>query len=210
MEHWLEQAENKKQEKVNKSKVSRTKIRRKMEGIKQNYEANKEAYDGFINSLFTTCQRANNLPPEAREPWDNIESQARTSKLDNHYFTFGARERFDKKVPAKTFPFIKTRHYKHVRKIMIAVSETLGMVNIEVYEDYLAKTRLLTDDKSDYSTFIDDGLERSHYIYHYSIKDLNESLMLNLLDWLVFMKDLIHLPFKEKDIKRPMQIRSSE
>lgn len=203
MTHWLEEAENKKQEKVNKSKVSRTKIRHKMEEIKQNYEANKEAYDGFINSLFTLCQRANNLPPEAREPWEEIESKARKSKLDNHYFTFGTRERFDKKVPTKSFPFIKTRHYKHVRKIMIAVSETIGMVNIEVYEDYLAKTRLLTDNKSDESTFIDDGIERSHFIYHYSIKDLNENLKLNLLDWLVFKKGIQHLPFNKEDIKRP-------
>ncbi len=203
MTHWLEEAENKKQEKVNKSKVSRTKIRNKMEGIKQNYETNKEVYDGFINSLFTVCQRANNLPPESRQPWDAIESKARASKLDNHYFTFGTKERFDKKVPTKTFPFIKTRHYKHVRKIMIAISETIGMVNIEVYQDYLAKTRLLTDDKSDSSTFIDDGLERSHFIYHYSINGLNEALMLNLLDWLVFKKGMEHLPFKKEDIKRP-------
>ena len=91
---------------------------------------------------------------------------------------------------------------------MIAVSETIGMVNIEVYEDYLAKTRLLIDDQSDRDTFIDDGLEGSHFIYHYSIKDLNDALMLNLLDWLVFKKDMNHLPFKDEDIKRPTKTQT--
>jgi hypothetical protein len=209
MAHWLEEAENEKQEEVKKPRVSRTKIQQKTEDIRKNYEANKEAYDGFINSLFTLCQRANNLPPESREPWGMIESKSKESKLNSHLYSFSTRERFDMKVPIKSFPFIKLRHFKHVRKVMFSVSKTHGMSNIEILDDYIAKTRLSKDDGVDIKEVIDDGLERYHLIFHIAIKDLNEALTLKLLDWLAFRKDLDHLPFTEKDIKRNGKTRTS-
>ena len=209
MAHWLEEAENEKQEEVKKPRVSRTEIQQKTEDIRQNYETNKKAYDDFITALFTLCQRANTLPPESREPWNIIESKARESKMNSHLYSFITRERFDMRAPIKSFPFIKLRHFKHVRKVMFSVSKTLGMVNIEVYEDYIAKTRISKDDGGEIKEVVDDGLERYHLIYHFAIKDLNEDLSLKLLDWLTFREDLEHLPFTKKDIKRTGKTRAS-
>jgi len=205
----LEEAEKEKPEEVHKPRVSRTKIQQKIEDIKQNYEANKKAYDDFINALFSLCQRANTLPPESREPWGLIESKAKESKMNSHLYSFLTRERFDMRVPTKSFPFIKLRHFKHVRKVMFSISTTLDMVNVEVYEDYIAKTRLSENYDSDNKYSGDDGLDRYHFVYHYAIKELNETLALNLLDWMAFREDIDHLPFTTEDIKRNGKTRPS-
>jgi hypothetical protein len=203
MTHWLEEAELEKQDGLKKKKkVSRNVIQQKTEDIRQNYKANNEVYDGFINAFFATCQRANNLPPELREPWGLIESKAKENKMDNHLYSFISRERFDMRVPTKSFPFMKLRHFKHVRKIMFSISKDMGMTNIEVFEDYVAKTRLNkvdgTEDKPDKY----DGLDRFHLVYHYAINMLDNNLALKILDWLAFKEEIDHLPFKKDQIKR--------
>ncbi len=209
MTHWLEEAEKDLQQEPKKLRVCWTRIQQKTDDIKKNYEANKEAYDGFINTMQNICQRANNLPPEAREPWGIIESKAKESKLDSHLVSFLTRERFDMRVPTKFFPFMKLRHYKHVRKIMFSVSKDMGMANVEVYEDFIAKTRLNKKDGSEDKNTFDDGLERFRLVYHYTLNDLNDNLALKILDWLAFREDMEYLSFTEKDIKRLGQTRSS-
>jgi len=210
MTHWLEEAEQGLEEEPQKKrKLSRTIVQQKAENIRKNYEANKDAYDGFINNLFSVCQRANNLPPEMREPWRMIESKAKVSKLDSHLFSFISRERFDMRVATKSFPFIKLRHYKHVRKIMVSVSKDLGMANIEVYDDFIAKKRLNKTDGSEEKHDRDDGLDRFHVVYHYPINLLGKEIALKILDWLVFKEEVEYLPFKEEQIKRVGKTRSA-
>lgn len=209
MTHWLNEAENEIQQEPTKPKVSRTRIQQKIEDINKNYEANKEAYDGFINNLFNLCQRANNLPSEAREPWGIIETKARESKMNSHLFSFLTHERFDMRVTTKSFPFMKLRHYKHLRKVMFSVSKTMGMVNVEVYEDFVAKTRLNKDDGTKEKDVVNDGLDRFHLVYHYAIKELNDKLAIKLLDWLAFKEEMDYLPFTEKDVKRVGKRRST-
>jgi hypothetical protein len=201
MTHWLEEAEKKYQEIINPPKVDKKKIEKKRSEILENYKEYGEIYDGFIQQFFNLCQRANNLPPEARIPWGLIEAKSKENKLDNHLAWFASRYRFEKRVPTKTFPFIKTRHYKQVRKIMISVSRTRGMANIEVYENFLAKTRMKSNDESDHEDFLNDGFERIHNIYHHEINKLDRELALKLLDWLTFREETASLPFDESEMK---------
>jgi hypothetical protein len=209
MTHWLEEAEKEKLQEPKKHKVSRTIIQQKADDIKKNYEANKDAYDDFIQSLFVLCQRANNLPPGARDPWGIIEAKAKKSKMDSHLVSFLTRERFDMRVPTKSFPFMKLKHYKHIRQVMFSISKEMGMTNVEVYEDFVTKRRLNKDDGNQEKDIVDDGLDRMHIVYHYSIKELEEGLALKILDFLVFKKDAEHLPFTKKDIKRIGRTRST-
>ncbi len=209
MTHWLEEAEKRDQQEPEKPKVSQVKVQQKIDDTRKNYDSNKEAYDSFINSFFSLCQRANNLPPDSREPWGIIEAKARKSKMNSHLFSFQSRERFDKRVSTKSFPFMKMRHYKHIRKIMVSVSKDMGMANVEVYENYLAKTKMNMDDGSYEKPPSNDGLDRFHFVYHYPIKQLNDKTGLDLLDWLVCKNELKHLPFKKEDIKRLGKIRST-
>lgn len=210
MTHWLEEAEHEKQEDPRrKQKVSRTIIQQKTEDIRKNYEANKEAYDNFINALFSVCQRANSLPAEMREPWGIIETKAKESKLNSHLFSFLTRERFDMRAPTKSFPFMKLQHYKHVRKIMFSVSKDMGMANVEVYEDYVVKSRLNNEDGSQEKTKINDGLDRFHLVYHYTIGEMNDPLTMQILDWLAFKEEIDYMPFKKEQIKRLGKIQSA-
>jgi hypothetical protein len=210
MTHWLEEAELEKQDgPKKKQKVSRTVIQQKTEDIRQNYKVNNEAYDGFINAFFSICQRANNLPPELREPWGMIESKAKESKMDSHLYSFLSRERFDMRVPTKSFPFMKLRHFKHVRQIMFSVSKDMGMSNVEIYENYITKTRLNKEDGSEDKPDRDDGLDRFHLVYHYPIDLLDNKLALTIIDWLAFKEEIDHLPFKEDQIKRVGKTRTA-
>ncbi len=201
MTHWLEEAEKKYQEIINPPKVDKKKIERKKSEIQANYMAHGEAYENFVQQFFDLCQRANNLPPEARVPWGLIEAKSKENKLDNHLAWFASRYRFEKRVPTKSFPFVKTRHYKQVRKIMVSLSRTMGMANLEIYENYLAKTRLKLDDESDHQDFLNDGFEKTHDIYHFEIDKLDKDLALKLLDWLTFRTETAELPFNDSDLK---------
>jgi len=201
MSHWLEDAEREEQRKKQKPLRESAKIQDKMFRIQQNYEANREAYEAFVGRLKDICERANNLPAEKKEPWKHIDAKAKDSKLENHLYYFSSSERFDKRVITKSFPFVKNQHYKHIRVIYFSVSKEMGKAEVEVKEDYLAKTKLSADDNGQIKDFLDDGLKRIDVIFLYNISDFQKEDALKILDWLVFKEDLKSLPFGEEHFK---------
>jgi hypothetical protein len=201
MTHWLEDAERDEQRKIHKPLKESAKIQDKIFRINQNYEANHQQYESFTSRLKEICERANNLPAEKKEPWNHIDGKAKESKLENHLYYFSTSQRFDKRVITKSFPFIKNQHFKHIRVIYFSISKEMGKAEIEVKEDYLAKTRLSSDDSSQVKDFIDDGLQRMDVIFLYNISDLNHELAFKILDWLVFKEDVKSLPFGEEHFK---------
>ncbi len=201
MAHWLEEAEREEIRKKQKVSKESARIQDKMFRIQQNYSANKETYDKFINMMHDLCERANALPPDKRDPWNVIEFKPKESKLDNHLYQASTNKGFDKTVAIKSFPFIKSQHYKHVHSVYFAVSKDMGMVEIEVKDDYLAKSRMRTDDSRDTDFLIDDGLKRVDIVFRYEMDKLDKELAIKILDFLVFRADFKSLPFGEEHFK---------
>ncbi len=202
MSHWLEEAEREEQRKKQKPALESARIQDKKFRIARNYEKNKDAYDEFIEMLLDLCSRANQLPPEKRIPWKQIEFYEKESRLENHLYVISTDESFDKTITIKAFPFVKNQHYRHVHKIYLSVSKEMGKVDIEVKDDYIAKTRLREDGKEETKT-LNDGLTRVHLMFIYDISRLNRDLAYKILDWLAFKEELKSLPFREEHFKYP-------
>lgn len=203
MSHWLEEAEREEQRKKQRPADESARIQDKKFRIAKNYEANKEAYKNFVDTLFDLCERANNLPMDKRIPWGQIDFKVRETRYENHFVSVSSSEPFDKTIMIKSFPFVKKQHYKHVHKIYISISKEMGKAEIEVRNDYLAKTRLRTDEKKEEEIMFDDGLPRVKLLFLYEISKLDRDLAYKILDWLAFKEELKSLPFREEHFKYP-------
>jgi len=201
MSHWLEEAERDELRKKQRVSKESAKVQDKIFNIKKNYEANKDTYENFIELIHDLIERANSLPAEKREPWTIIEFKQKESKLENHLFHAHTSEGFDKTVAIKAFPFIKNQHYKHVHAIYFSVSKEMGMIEIEVKDDYLAKSRMKSDDSKDTALLVDDGLKRMDIVFKYEMNKLDKSLAYKILDFLAFKADFKSLPFGEENFK---------
>jgi hypothetical protein len=200
MSHWLEEAEREERRKKKHPSQESARIQDKIFRIQQNYEANKEPYESFVKYLFDICERANNLPQDKKIPWGMIDFRAKESKLNNHLYHASTSERMEKTVVTKSFPFVKRQHYKHLRSIYFNVSKKMDFAEIEVRDDYLAKTRLSSDDKEKFEV-LNDGLPRLKMIFEYEIKNLDRQLAITILDWLAFKSEVKSLPFGEEQLK---------
>jgi len=201
MTHWLEEAERDEARRKQRSSQESAKIQDKIFRIQQNYEANRLKYDNFIQIMHELFERANALPPAKREPWKIIDFKPKESRLNNYLYQASTNKMYDKTVFVKSFPFIKNRHYKHVHEVRFAISKDMGMVEIEVKDDYLAKVRLHSDDGKDADLIIDDGLKRVNIVFRYEIDKLDKELSLKILDFLAFKSDFKSLPFGEENFK---------
>lgn len=200
MSHWLEEAEREEQRKKERPSRDSAKIQDKIFRAKQNYDANKEIYDGFIEYMFDLCGRANSLPHEKRLPWVHIDFRDKESKYENHLYYATTAERVNKTVMTRSFPYIKRQHYKHVRDIQFSVSRKMGFADIEVRDDYLAKTRISLEEK-DSAEIINDGFTRIRVVFEYEMRKLDKKAGLAILDWLTFRADVAALPFGEEHFK---------
>ncbi len=200
MPHWLEEAEREEQRKRERPSRESAKVQDKIFRIRENYKANKKAYEDFIDYFFDLCSRANTLPAEKKLPWNQIDFKQKESKLDNHLYYASTSESLDKIVKTTAFPFIKRQHYKHARSVHFNISKKMDFAEVEIRDDYLAKTRLRTDDK-DKEKILDDGFPRLKVVFEYEIAHLNRELAINILDWLAFKKDVTSLPFGEEHFK---------
>jgi len=200
MSHWLEEAEREEQHKKERPSRESAKIQDKIFRIKQNYDANKETYKNFITYFFDLCERANNLPHEKKLPWVRIDFRLKESKLENHLYYASTSEAIDKVVKTSSFPFFKRQHFKHLRSIHFNVSKKMDFAEVEVRDDYLARTRLKSDD-GDKTDIYDDGFKRVKVVFEYEMKKLNKNLSIAVLDWLAFKKDISSLPFGEENFK---------
>lgn len=200
MTHWLEEAEREERRKQKRPSQESARIQDKIFRIQENYNANKELYEEFIHYFFDLCERANNLPHEKKLPWVMIDFRAKESKLSNHLYHASTSERIEKNIVIKSFPFFKRQHYKHLRSIYFSISKKMNYVEVEVRDDYLAKSRLTTDEK-DKPEILNDGLPRVKMIFEIDIKRLDRQLAIAVLDWLAFKNDVKALPFNEADFK---------
>ncbi len=200
MAHWLEEAEREeKRKKVRPSRES-AKVQDKIFRIRENYKINEESYENFINYIFDLCGRANSLPHEKKLPWVHIEFKAKESRFENHLYFASTSERIDKTVMTRSFPFVKRQHYKHLRSIHINVSKKMDFAELEIRDDYLAKSRLSSEDK-DMQDIVNDGFPRVKVVFEYEINKLDKNLGLSILDWLTFRSEVSSLPFSEEHFK---------
>jgi hypothetical protein len=199
--HWLEDAEREEQQKRLRPLREGARIQDKIHRVKENYEANQPLYDEFLQHMSDLCERANRLPMEKKHPWMNIEHQEKESKYENHMYGFSTSERISRNVITKTFPFVKTQHYKHVHNFYVSVSKKMGLAEVEVWDDYLAKTRLNLDDGKEPEVLIDDGLPRLRVVFEYPMEQLDKQVAYKILDWLAFKSDAKSLPFNEEHFK---------
>lgn len=199
MSHWLEEAEREEQRKRERPSRESAKVQDKIFRIRKNYEANKESYEGFIDYFFDLCTRANNLPAEKKIPWKQIDFRKKESKLENHLYYASTSESLDKMVKTRSFPFLKRQHYKHLRSVHFNISKKMDYAELEIRDDYLAKTRLKSN--NDREIIIDDGFPRVKVVFEYKISRLNKDLALKILDWLAFKTNVNTLPFGEEHFK---------
>lgn len=203
MAHWLEEAERKIHRREKRPSES-VRIQEKKFLIQQNYEKNKEVYDGFINKLKELVERVNNLPMEMRDPFGHMDAVEKESKLDNHLVYFSSKVRIRKKTILPKFPFIKFTNFKHIRVIYFCVSKYTGKVEVEVKENFLKKTRK--------DGHVDDAPKHPHHreeddqdnmdiIFLWDMEKLDNELAYKIIDWLAFKEELSYLPFKPDDFK---------
>ena len=95
MSHWLEEAEREALGKESKSN-SPSFLDRKMR-IEKNYNAHAKEYNTFIKKLDKLVKRVNALPLEKKDPFGNIDSKSKESKLLNHMHVLKSSLRFEKK-----------------------------------------------------------------------------------------------------------------
>ena len=200
MPHWLEEAEREEQRKRERPSRESAKVQDKIFRIRKNYESNKEPYEEFKAYFFDLCTRANNLPAEKKLPWNQIDFRTKDSKLENHLYYASTSESLDKMVKTRSFPFLKRQHYKHLRSVHFNVSKKMDYAEVEIRDDFLAKTRLKPD-AEDREDILDDGFPRLKVVFEYEIEKLNKELALLILDWLAFKTDVNTLPFGEEHFK---------
>lgn len=81
MAHWLEEAEREEMRKQQRLSKNSAKIQDKIFRIRQNYEANKELYEQFLEVMHDFCQRANSLPAEKENPGNRLSSKPKNRNL---------------------------------------------------------------------------------------------------------------------------------
>jgi len=190
MTHWLEQAERSQRKSKQRSGSMSRRIAEKKDAISRNYEQNKDAYEAFLQIMYSLIQRVNSLPDEMREPFGKLKAMSKKTKLNNHLHFFAGSRR-EQKFNFLSLLRLKPIHAKHYRILYVYISKDLGYVNLEIKENYLIRKRIPEsghdsrsgDKKSSHSK------ERTHVIMKYAIAKLNEQTGLDFIDWLVFRKD---------------------
>jgi len=205
MTNWLEEAER--SHRISKQRTGRwsKKIAEKKDAISRNYEQHKDAYEAFIQIMYSLVQRVNSLPEEMREPFGKLKAMSKKTKLNNHlhFFTGSRREQ---KFNFFSFFRLKPTHAKHYKVLYIYLSKELGFVNLEIKENYLIRKRMPESGKESKSGINKSSRskQRTHVIMKYAIAQLNEQTGLDIIDWLVFRKqvqDLIlwkEIPIEDK------------
>lgn len=194
MAHWLEEAEREGQGRESKSN-SPSFLDRKMR-IEKNYNAHAKEYNTFIKTIDKLVKRVNALPLEKKDPFGNIDSKSKESKLLNHMHVLKSSLRFQQKVYRGSFwDLLKPKHLKHVRVILITVSSQFGKIGLDVRDEALLKEKIVVDDElvKEKKKFQDE--DRFHEYMNWDIKDLNEELALKIIDWLAYKAEVYELPF---------------
>lgn len=202
MSDWLERAERDQDYKQGRIDYRKKALERKVL-IKKNYEKLGKTYKNFINELTSLSNRANNLPPEFREPFGKIIIKSRPSKLENHYHFFGTSRRETKKEFAGSFKKVfKMQHIKHIRVIYFTISSRQGMANIEINERSMHRRKISKDETDSTSTSKSKSSDRNakvHRVFRYGIEQMDADMARKVLDWLAFRCEKEDIPFFDQD-----------
>jgi hypothetical protein len=195
MSHWLEEAERNQRKSRHRSISMGKRIAQKKTAIRANYEKNKEQYDGFVKVMYNLVKRVNELPEEYREPFRKITGVSKKTKLENqlHFFSSSRRE---KKYDFFSFSWLKPTHAKHIRVFYLYISKEDGFVNFEIKENYLLRKRLSESgkEKKEDTKKSSQSKDRVHVVFRFPMEKLNEKAGLQIIDWLVFKKQIQELP----------------
>jgi hypothetical protein len=202
MAHWLDEIERLESRK-HRSASSSARVQDKKFRIQQNYQKNKEIYDGFINKMKSLAERVNNLPIEYRDVFGKITFKAKNSKLDNQLNYFSSSRRLQKLQFKSLLNPLKQVHFKHVRVIYLNVAKIMDKVEIELLEEYLEKKRkdgqLVSDEAHKlFAHKPHSDINKFHEVYYYDMSKLNDELALNIIDWLAFHEEIEHIPVIEQ------------
>jgi len=205
MSHWLEEAEKAGHFIKPGSSLQHERIRHKRERILINYMSNKRLYDDFVSVMYQLIDRVNNLAPEKREPFGLMDARSKDSKLNNHLNIFSTSRRVIRHGRKGIIAWFKKYHFKHYRVMYINVSKTPGKVEIELKENYLART-ILSSRRKNGKMKPTGRAERLHVLFYIDMTSLDQEFALEIIDWLAFAKELEDTTFSksitDKDKKR--------
>ena len=196
--HWFDEIER--QESRRKGSASNSaRVQDKKFRIQQNYQKNKEIYEGFIGMLQSLAKRVNNLPLEYREIFGKINEKVKDTRLDNHLSYFSSSRRIEKTEFKSILHPFKTIHYKHVRVIYFNIAKIIDKVEVEIYEEFLEKKRhdgqiIPEHEDSHLSHKPHSDKDKFHEIYYYEMDKLTKELATKIIDWLAFHEEVSHIP----------------
>lgn len=195
MSHWIDDIERK-QDKGKYSRKESIRLQDKKFRIRQNYQKNKAAYDNFIHKLTELTERINRLPLQHREPFGQINSTQRETRIDNKLFYLTSSRRFEKRYFKNIFFPFKKGHFKHVRIIYFTVAGKMDKCEVEIKEDYLEKKRvdgkiIPAREKAEQGR----RKSRFHKTYHFPMDQLTDDVAYRVVDWLAFHEERQHMPF---------------
>jgi len=198
MSYWLDEIERQESRRRGSTSGS-ARVQDKKFRIQQNYQKNKETYDGFISKLQGLVERVNNLPIEHREVFGKINAKQKESRLDNHLSHFSSSRRTEKTEFKNLLHPFKTIHYKHVRVIYFNVAKLMDKVEVEIYEELLEKKRrdgkiILEHENPKEFNKPHSEKDKFHEIYYYEMGKLNDELAFKIIDWLAFHEEVNHVP----------------
>ena len=198
MAHWLDEIERQESRRRGSASDS-ARVQDKKFRIQQNYQKNKDLYDGFIAKVQALVNRVNNLPVEHREVFGKINEKLKDTKLNNHLSYFSSSRRIEKTEFKSILSPFKTVHYKHVRIIYFNVAKLIDKVEVEIYEELLEKKRhdgqIIEDHESPHhSNKPHSDKDKFHEIYYYDMSRLNDELAFKIIDWLAFHEEVSHIP----------------
>jgi hypothetical protein len=204
--HWLEELERK-ENRRRRSASDSARVQDKKFRIKQNYDKNKQTYDGFIRKIFDLAERVNTLPTEHREDFGKINAKKKQTKLNNKLSYFSSSRRVQKTEFRGILNPFKTVHYKHIRVIFFNIAKVMDKIEVEIKEEYLEKKRKdgkITDDdvRHDHVKPKNDRKDKFHQIYYYDVNNLTDDFAFKIIDWLAFHENLDHLPVVHDGEKR--------
>ena len=198
MTHWLDEIERQESRRKGSGSGS-ARVQDKKFRIQQNYQKNKDAYDGFISKLQSLVSRVNTLPMEHREVFGKINEKLKDTRLDNHLSYFSSSRRAEKTEFKSILNPFKTVHYKHVRVIYFNIAKLMDKIEVEIYEELLEKKRhdgqVIPEHESPHQSHKPHSeKDKFHEIYYYEMDKLTDELAIRIIDWLAFHEEVNHIP----------------
>lgn len=200
MESWLKKAEEEELRKVEQKERIREKIHGRRELILENYRANKKLYDAIITQFQDMVDRVNALPFRKRQLFGKLRISPKTTRLQNHLHIISSSRKLSMNKLLLLTPSFRKARLKHVRVAFLSVSKQKGSFDLEVKESLLEK-KSLKKDGSGVENRKEDSHKRTDFLYEIPFSSWTDELAYEVVDFLVFEKDMESLPFDKFEYK---------